>query len=359
MIEEITIQGYKSIKELNNFKLNRLNVLIGANGSGKSNFLSLFELLRNICKKNHQFINIKGGCDRFLHFGRKRTENIYITLDFGISKYGLDLLSTDTRQLIVGYERVYLDPDNKSSYRGISWSSGASNLEESKLQNNTEKNTIFNYIKDFLVYHFCDTGDKSPIKSTPAINDNKIFKQDGANLASYLLMIKNKYPSYYQNIVQTIQLVAPFFHDFELRDNNGYTMLEWYHKDDLDTPLYPSVLSDGTLRFICLTTLLMQPVELIPEIVLIDEPELGLHPYAINILYAMLEQVSQNKQIIITTHSIELINQCNLDYIIVVDQEDGISSFKRYNQDELKNWINDYKYNIGDMWKSNIIGGTP
>jgi predicted ATPase len=358
MIEEITIQGYKSIKELNSFKLNRLNVLIGANGSGKSNFLSLFELLRNICKKNHQFINIKGGCDRFLHFGRKRTENIYITLDFGISKYGLDLLSTDTRQLIVGYERVYLDPDNKSSYRGISWSSGASNLEESKLQNNTEKNTIFNYIKDFLVYHFCDTGDKSPIKSTPAINDNKIFKQDGANLASYLLMIKNKYPSYYQNIVQTIQLVAPFFHDFELRDNNGYTMLEWYHKDDLDTPLYPSVLSDGTLRFICLTTLLMQPVELIPEIVLIDEPELGLHPYAISVLADLLKRVSITKQIIVSTQSVELINHLAQEDIIVVNQNNGLSTFERLSTEDLKDWLEIYN-TIGDIWKSNIIGGRP
>lgn len=182
------------------------------------------------------------------------------------------------------------------------------------------------------------------------------MKIDASNLAAYLKMLSEKYPSEYLRIIETIRLVAPFFGDFVHRDGD-LIELEWNQVGKPDTPFKAHILSDGTLRFICLMTLLLQPVSLLPDTILIDEPELGLHPYAISILGDVLKQVSEDRQLIISTQSVELVNEFSPNDIVVVDNENDASTFKRFNEEELSGWIKEFS--MGEIWKRNILGGRP
>jgi predicted ATPase len=207
-------------------------------------------------------------------------------------------------------------------------------------------------------YHFHDTSDFAPVKAKHPVNDNLRLKPDAANLAPYLRMLKEKHEPEYWRIVETIRLALPFFHDFVHRqDNPEYVELEWIQKGRPDTPFKAHQLSDGSLRFMCLMTLLLQPVQLLPDTLLIDEPELGLHPYAINVLADVFKQVAEDKQLIVSTQSVELINELAPEDVVVVDQIEGESTFSRLDASELADWLQDYA--LGELWKRNIFGGRP
>ena len=214
------------------------------------------------------------------------------------------------------------------------------------------------YLEQCRVYHFHDTSDTAKVKRKHPTNDNIKLKPDAENLAAYLRMLSTKYSEEYRRIVETIQLVLPFFDDFVQReDESEFIELEWFQIDRPNTPLKAHLLSDGSLRFICLTTLLLQPKALLPDTIIIDEPELGLHPYAISVLADIFKQVSEDKQLIISTQSVELINEMESENIIVVDQNQGKSTFKRFEKEELEEWLEDYS--LGELWKRNVLGGRP
>lgn len=213
-------------------------------------------------------------------------------------------------------------------------------------------------VSSWRVYHFHDTSDTAVVKRVHPVNDDLRLKPDAANLAPYLRMLHRKYSQEYRRIVETIRLALPFFDEFVHRaDDEEYVQLEWKQAGHPDTPFKAHLLSDGSLRFICLVTLLLQPVALLPDTILIDEPELGLHPYAINILADIFKQVAEDKQLIVSTQSVELINELAPNDVIVVDQEYGASSFKRLAEADLADWLQDYS--LGDLWKRNILGGRP
>jgi predicted ATPase len=208
-------------------------------------------------------------------------------------------------------------------------------------------------------YHFHDTSDLSPMKAMHGVNDNLRFKPNGSNLGAYLRKLKIDEEESYQRIVGTIRRAAPFFGDFVFRNDASESIqLEWTERGLPDTPWKGHVLSDGTLRFICLTTLLQQPARLMPDTILIDEPELGLHPFAINLLADMLKEAAENKQVIVSTQSVELLNAFSPDDVIVVQREQDETTFKRLNANDLADWLVD-DYSLGDLWKRNIFGGRP
>src|SRR2546427_3037694 len=156
---------------------------------------------------------------------------------------------------------------------------------------------------------------------------------------------------------ETITQVAPFFNDFALRPDptpKESIRLEWREKGS-DFPFRAAHLSDGTLRFICLATLLLQPTP--PSTVLIDEPELGLHPYAITVLASLLKSASTKTQVIVSTQSVPLVNQLQPEDILVVDRAQGQSTFRHLGSEELKDWLEDY--GLGDLWEKNLFGGRP
>jgi predicted ATPase len=152
-------------------------------------------------------------------------------------------------------------------------------------------------------------------------------------------------------------LVAPFLRDFKLRPkkSNGDEIieLEW-EQTDSDYPFHASQLSDGTLRFIALATALLQPKP--PATVLIDEPELGLHPQALEVLANLILQAQSRTQLIVSTQSAPLLNAFEPEQIVVIDREEGASRFRRLKADDLAAWLAE-DYTLGDLWQKNVYGG--
>jgi predicted ATPase len=355
ILSKITIKGYKSIQNLENFELKNLNILLGANGAGKSNFISVFKLLSELYAQQLQlYIQKNGGADALLHYGRKKTKQINLEFFFEDNKYIFCLIPTVDNRLIFEKDEVWIK--NDKGIIEIKAGNGSQEATAINLQNNSPY-YIKPAIERWRVYHFHDTSDTALIKQIHSSTDNLKLKIDAANLAAFLMRLKKDHIESYQQIVKTIQLVAPFFHDFVNRKNDDYIQLEWFEKGNLDTPFKAHVLSDGTLRFICLATLLLQPFELMNDTILIDEPELGLHPYALAVLADLIKRASENKQLIISTQSVELINHFSANDIIVVDRVNDASTFTRLDEEKLQDWLEDYT--LGDLWKQNILGGRP
>lgn len=354
-IDKISISGYKSIRSLEDLTLQRLNVLVGANGAGKSNFISFFRMLsRLITGELTYYVAKAGGPDALLHHGRKRTQQIAAEMFFGHNGYKMTLEATQANTLIFAREAFYWN------MRGdFPLGTGHSETRASSGIQRNIANFVVPAIKSWIVYHFHDTSDTAPMKQSCALNDNGWLRPDGSNIAAYLYRLREQFPEHYRRIVDTIRLVAPFFADFQLRPNPldpNTIQLEWNEKGS-DYPFLGHHLSDGSLRFICLTTVLLQPDELMPATLLFDEPELGLHPYAIELLAALAKQASLKHQLIISTQSVELLNQFEADDVIVVDRQDDQSTFKRLKETELTEWLEDYS--LGELWKRNVFGGRP
>ena len=357
-VRSLSVTGYKSIRELLDFNLSDLNVLIGANGAGKSNFISLFRLLNEMYEQQLQvFVQKNGGPDALLHFGRGVSERFHAEFYFAYNGYKFDLVPTNDNRLI--FEREVSWFSGEKFYSTSSATLGLGH-DESRLKD--AKDNFSPYVRDSVsnwrVYHFHDTSDTAKVKQKHAANDNLRLKSDAANLAAYLRMLKQNHDVEYRRIVDTIRLVAPFFGDFLHRPGElEFVELEWTQKGKPDTPFKAHVLSDGTLRFICLATLLLQPLALLPDTILIDEPELGLHPFAIAILADVFKQVSEERQLIVSTQSVELVNELSPDDIVVVDQENDASTFRRFTEDKLSGWLEQYA--MGELWKRNVLGGRP
>jgi predicted ATPase len=364
-LDEISIKGYKSIQSLENFELTNLNILIGANGAGKSNFIAVFKLLADIYAENLQLhVQKNGGVEALLHYGRKKTDSIKMKFYFGLNdSYQFTLIPTVDNRLIFENEIIFF-PEIFDSYTRSPKIIGK-NHSESLIKSFSPLNPSLTNSSSFIrlaleslrVYHFHDTSDSSKVKQIHSVYDNLKLKDDAANLSPFLKRLKQKFPENYKHIIQTIRLVAPFFDDFLHRENEQYIQLEWFEKGNPDTPFKAHVLSDGTLRFICLATLLLQPFELMNDTILIDEPELGLHPYALTVLSDLIKRASEKKQLIISTQSVELINHFSAEDIIVVDRVNDASTFKRLDAERLSDWLEDYS--LGELWTQNVLGGRP
>jgi predicted ATPase len=354
-LSRIVLKGFKSIRECD-LELKELNVLIGANGSGKSNFIDFFRLIQTILSSNLQlYVSKQGGADSLLHFGRKKTQQLFAELYFGDNGYKFVLEPTKDNRMVFSDENFWWKKSGN-------WFVGSGNFE-TEVENRGRITRIYSYtvpvMKSWRLYHFHDTGETAMVKQRQAINDNIYLRSDAQNLAAYLYLLKEQYQTHYQRIVKTIQLVAPFFGDFYLRphpNNQDQIELEWVEKGE-DVPFKAYQLSDGTLRFICLATVLMQPEDEQPEMILIDEPELGLHPYAINVLASLLRSTAKSKQVIVSTQSVALLNEFDASDVIVCDRIEGATHLHRLDEDALAEWLEEYS--LGELWQKNLLGGRP
>jgi predicted ATPase len=360
MLKCINIQGYKSIKNIH-LELRSLNVFIGANGAGKSNFISLFYLIDRIVENSLQlYVGQSGGADSLLYFGQKVTDRMSVKLDFGGNGYEFALVPTrDDRLIFAREDYSYLEAG--SNQPGVV--SLGNGQREALLNDEAKKNpdspaaNVLEMVKNRRIYHFHDTSDSAKMKQFCNINDNFFLKPDAANLAAYLFLLRETHNKNYEKIVETTRLAAPFFYDFNLLAsplNNQLIQLEWREKG-AHTYFNAHSLSDGTLRFICLATLLLQPH--LPSTIFLDEPELGLHPYAITLLAALLKKAARRTQVIVATQSVTLLNQLNPEDIIVVDRQESQSEFRHLDKEDISNWLDEY--GLGDLWEKNIFGGRP
>jgi predicted ATPase len=364
-IEKLTIEGFKSIRKLEDFELRPLNVLIGANGAGKSNFVSFFGLLRHLIDKKLQVVlRREGGADACLYLGPKITERIVGKLDFGANGYQFVLVPTVDNRLIFDQEKTVFRAPVDTIPRSF-----GSGHEEAKLKDHRDEPGrtgsqrgvsyyVFESIASWVVYHFHDTSLLAAVRRPGAINDNETLRSNGENLAAFLYRIRQTDHRQYEKIRDVVRLAAPFFDDFKLRPvpgSEGEIQLEWLQKDS-DYPFRAHQLSDGTLRFICLATAMLQPSR--PVTVLFDEPELGLHPYALTLLAGLFRQVGPDlKQVIVSTQSAPLLNEFRPEDVIVVERAQGQSTFRRLESAQLSEWLQEYS--LGELWQKNVLGGRP
>ncbi len=368
-LQEIHISGFKSIRD-QTLILEPLNVLIGANGTGKSNFIETFLFLRHVINQNLAgYTAMKEGADNLLFLGRRVTPHAEFRLTFsdrqGAVKdgYCLKVLGTDADGLVVGEEGTYdlypmLDSPALTSHF----------TPESQLKNDTRLGVqrVLQQLLGYGIYHFHDTSTVSRVRGWCNVNDCNVLHAQGKNLAAYLYRLQETQPTSFGLIESSVRQVAPFFDSFYLTPsplNKELIQLAWKERGN-SAHFRAASLSDGTLRFICLATLLLQPFP--PPLLLLDEPELGLHPHALVSLVEMLRSASRKIQIIVATQSVTLVNQLTPSEVWCVDRVDGASVFQHLKDKEFVGWLEGYA--LGDHWEKNLIwqegqqfitGGSP
>lgn len=347
MIDTVLIEGFKSIRSAQ-IDMRALNVLLGANGSGKSNLMGAFSLLRAFGDgKLRHFVGKAGGADRLLHFGSKTTE----TLRIGFTT------NQDGAKRLVDFGRD--DADGLFVTGAVTSPEVAQMFGESSLWFRSEEGLdvpekyFGDFSADWGLFHFRDTSQESPLRKTSDLSDNHSLRGDGANLAAYLYCVQQRSPTAYQMIRRSVQLAAPFFEDFLLRPaelNPDTIRLRWRHRES-DRYFDASSLSDGTLRFIALATMLLQPNAAMPSLALLDEPEIGLHPTAIAVLASLIKQASTRCQLIVATQSSILVDHFAPEDLLVADLVNGASRFRRLDGKRLADWLEEYS--LGQLWENN------
>ena len=358
MLQRIILKGFKSIKTMD-LELRPLNILIGANGAGKSNFISFFKMLNEMMAgRLQQYIGISGYAQSLLHFGPKVTSQIEAKLEFDVKTevliYSMRLFHAAGDTLIFAEEAFIWGGSQKPSSLGAGH-------QETKINESAEVGRETTQVLKFLlnqcrVYHFHDTSATARVRQSCYVGDNDYLKSDAGNLAALLLRFREYDSIAYQRIIKTIRLIAPFFDDFDLEPRGNNVILNW-REEGSDQVFGSHQFSDGTLRAICLTTLLLQPENELPKLIIVDEPELGLHPYALNVVAAMFGKASYHTQILISTQSSSFLDNFNPEDVITVDRVGKESQFKRPNVEELEAWLEEYS--LGEIWEKNIIGGGP
>lgn len=359
-IQSIRIQNFKSIKDSGVVEFKPVNVLIGANGAGKSNFISFFKFLNKLYEQELQLYMAQNGrADNFLFFGRKFSSflsgNITFDNDWH-NGYEFTLVPDQTGNLIFSKEfSHYSHPTlNKTSIDNGS-GSPESHL---KTDDGWRNKYLRQEIKSLRIFHFHDTSFNSKVKQPCNTQDYATLQEDGGNLAAFLYRLQESSPKNFNMIEKIVQSIAPFFDSFMLQPdeiNPQQIFLRWKEKG-FEQLFTAHNLSDGTLRMICLATLLLQPKP--PATIIIDEPELGLHPFAISKLAGLLQCVPESTQVIISTQSVNLVNEFSPDDIIVVQREDNHETvFRRQSEETLAVWLKDYS--IGELWEKNVLGGRP
>ena len=348
-------------------ELRPLNVLIGANGAGKSNLISFFKMLNEMtARRLQQYIAMTGHAQSILHFGPKVTQQIEAKLEFevnnGVDTYAMRLFYAAGDTLIFADENLSFLQTGYRNPKFIPLTSGhKETLICRKADEGEPTSKKFKHLLDHCrVYHFHDTSPTARVRQYCYIGDNRWLMPDAGNLAALLLRLKEENDgAAYHRIVRTIRLIAPFFADFDLVSgslNKRDVILNWREKGS-DQVFGPHQLSDGTLRATCLVTLLMQPENELPNLIIVDEPELGLHPYALNVIAALFKKASHHTQVLISTQSSSFLNNFDPEDIILVNREGRESKFVRPDGEKLEAWLDEYS--LGEIWEKNVIGGGP
>lgn len=330
MLNKVSIKGFKSIRCLEDFEMRPINVLIGANGSGKTNFLDALELLRVACDdifgtELDSYVARRGGAEMFLHFGAETTGSISLGVLFDDERrYGFDLSKASD-----GY--------------------GLTSVGEHVRASET--------VESLRVYNFHDASGGSFMNKTNMLHDNRRLRPDGSNLAAFLYLLREKHATSYNFIRGAVRLVAPFFDDFILEPdalNENTIRLRWKHVGS-DSRFDVAQFSDGVKRFIALATLFLQPSAYLPPMILIDKPEIGLPPNAIGLLSEMIRSASVDSQVIFETQSTNLLDGFMPEDVVVVERVKGASEYKRLDSASLTVWLQDYS--LSDLWYMGDIGG--
>lgn len=378
-IDSISIKGFRSLADVTVSGLPDVAVMIGANGSGKSNIIRFFDMLHWMLKLRRlgEFVVRHGGADDQLFGGNKKTRTIEASLGLrsedihGEFRFCLSVAHPD--RLVVAKESLRWGGLDKKAGK---WKITSTNrlpgsslvVNESTVLDNIDKQrkdirvhksaqTIATLLRDHRVYHFQDTSEESSIKKSCDVDDNHYLHGHCGNLAAVLYRLEHEDVRRFDLICRHIGRVLPEFDRFVINESYGKVLLRWKAKWT-DKTFGAHLTSDGSLRFFALVTLLNLPPEMLPSVILLDEPELGLHPSAIGLVADMIKQLSHDKQIIVATQSPLLVDEFELDEIIVLDLVDGQTKLRKLNADDYKVWLDD-DYTPSQLWHKNVLGGRP
>jgi predicted ATPase len=365
MLRKLGIKGYRSIKDAS-LDLQSLNVLIGANGAGKSNFVSFFKLLNEMMgQRLQQYIGTSGRAQSLLHFGPKVTPQIEGELEFqadnGTDWYSMRLFHAAGDTLVFADETLRFLQTGYSTPKTVSLGAGHQETRIADEANQGEQTArVFRHmLNQCRVYHFHDTSPTARIRQSCYIQDNRWLMPDAANLAAMLYAYRLRDDVVYRRIVSTIRKIIPDFDDFDLqpsRLSQNDIFLNWRMRGQ-DYLFGPHQISDGTLRAMAIVTLFLQPEHDLPDVIILDEPELGLHPYALEIVAGLMRAASLKSQVIVATQSQTFLNNFEPSEIITVEWRQGQTLFRRLEEAQFKDWLEDYS--IGELWERNVLGGGP
>ena len=363
-LTNITLSGYKSIESMS-LDLGPLNVLIGPNGAGKSNFVSFFKLLHEMAAGRLQkFVGISGGADALLFYGARTTQCLEATLVFDTQhasgRYHLRLRHAAPETLAFDQERVDYEPPGTGKYGLLGVGGDRETGLHEAVEGGSEAAQRVSLVLDRChTFQFHDTSAMSPMRQSVYIHDNRQLRHDAGNLAAVLYKLQQTQPTTYRRIVATVRQIAPWFGDFVLKPlelNKENVRLDWKERHS-DVLFGPHQLSDGSLRATALITLLLQPRGDLPSVIVIDEPELGLHPHALVVLACLIKEAAHHCQIVVATQSTCLLDEFETEEVVVVDRDDRESVFKRLDEEELAEWLEEYS--LSELWEKNVLGGGP
>jgi predicted ATPase len=367
MLKRIVLSGFKSIKSMD-LELKPLNVLIGANGAGKSTLVSFFKMLNRMMGGGLQnYIVESGRAHSLLHYGQRVTRNIDARLEFevqnGSDTYEVSLAYISGDTLMFAEETLTwkkADYDGPPKVISLGGAHQETRIRAEAESGNATVKTLRYLLNNCRVYHFHDTSSTARVQQFCYIADSRPLMPDGGNLAAFLYRLQNQDEGFaYHRIVSTLRMIAPYFDDFVLEPDGANPrdiMLNWRERDSAEL-FGPHQLSDGTLRAILLIALLLQPEEELPRLIIMDEPELGLHPYALNVVASLIKMASNHCQVLISTQSSSFLDNFDPEDIIVVDRKGKESIFTRPSPSMLESWLEEYS--LGEIWEKNVIGGGP
>jgi len=367
-LTRISIEGFRSIKSAE-VELNALNVFIGANGAGKSNLITFLQMFNfALSRALQQFVQTRGPASALLHFGQKTTPIIRAELEFetdsGRNRYRCTLTHAQGDTLIFTHEEAEYHSEGYPNPKIIPLGSGGhreSGLAEPWAENDPTTRVVRSLLGKCRVYQFHDTSLESRLRGNPPADDNAYLRADGGNLAAFLLRLRNEFPHNFSEIEATLNTVLPWFRDFLLEPQGlppkQAVPLRWRMPDKPDYDFSAGQLSDGSLRIMCLVTLLLQPEHLRPGLIVLDEPELGLHPAAESLVAGLIKAATASSQVLVSTQSATFLDHFSPDDVIVTENQEGWSSFKRQSSQELNVWLE--RYSLGQVWEKDVIGGRP
>lgn len=365
-IKSVTIEGFRSLNNIQNLELPQLTVLIGANGAGKSTLIRFFEMLSWMLKaKNLQeFVLRHGGGDDQFFMGARKTPRIHAELCLetasGYNDYRFDLSHISAGDTVMVMNEAYRYSAHsipaKAKWTEIDAVGKESSLLDQKHKKTAQTaQTIVNLLRQCSTYQFHDTSINAAIHNRWDVTESFRLRSDGGNLAAVLLDLRNTDSKRYELIVKQIGRVLPAFKDFVLEEEAGKVLLRWVGRQS-DKVFGSHLTSDGSLRLFCLLTLLNLPPERLPDVMFFDEPELGLHPHAITLVAEMFKRLSRKRQIFIATQSPYLVDCFELENIIVASANNGETVLRNLPPEQYQEWLDD-EYQISDIWLKQAVGG--
>lgn len=387
---ELRVRDFRSLVDVQ-LPLRGLNVMIGPNGAGKTALLETIQLLQHSSQQQmSSFIVDHGGIDSLINRGNggHRPNQISIELLVDVENpqrsaepmvYTVELLSLQ-RSPAKGMERLewqrdpaaslplryidaqgervrYFDPETKR-LNEPDWQLRANELALAQMPKGKlfqEPEAFRDLLASAVYQSFLDVSPRSPVRLPQALTPGMRPGLNGEGLYSALFNMRSKARDVYERILALLEQAFPGFQRIEFDVvGTGQVTLMWLERYSKQ-PLYPNQLSEGTLRFLWLATSLLSPA--IPPILMLDEPEVSLHPELLMLLAALLEEASLNSQIVVATHAPDLIRWLRPEQVLVVDKADGASSFTWADTLQLDEWLKEYT--LDDLWLMGNLGGRP